>query len=543
MPLPRNLAGDHCEAFLFDEKQPSAQVPAKPSVYPFPVAQEIWKNLPFPKSICIFGNACPVSESEQDPSKMKSLIESCPVSKLMGCPFFLLKFDEFASFAECKDVEIFDFAAPDGRQFEKDADTIIKNFEKMRNYHRAPIVVLGHDEGQEMLAKEGLPCAGIVGNLKKIGSKLRADFADVPKKIADLINLGAYRFISSEIYKNLFVNGEYIGPVLRRVALLGADVPKIKGLDDILARYDDKTSEIQIWLKKGDSSNMKKQTFKLKNPAGSFAKGDKITAGEANGIVDSIDGNTLIINTESEKEFSSSNKVVGPNGSAELEETYPFPNKSAEPSTDTPPPVAASELQVTTPIIPATQAPVISAAQFAEMQRQISEKDKQILDLRKHSEQQAGSITAIEDQLKKERANKEIERRLNHAREVANFCENLKKSPYNMAPALIDDSGFRTMLMALDWQRPLKFSENESEKTAFEKFSEIISGFANAARKGTLIVPIDNLPPTDQNTDSLIGVDQDQLGMDIKITKFSEQNKCSYEEAFKLLNESGDLYK
>lgn len=554
MPLPRSLASDHCEAFLFDdpvkqmsipeqESQTQTQPKSQPLCYPFPISEEIWKNLSFPQSLCIFGNACPVKV--EDVEQSKSTIAICPVTKLLGCPFYLLDFSEFASFAECKEVEIFDFSAPEGKQFEKDADRIVENFSKLGKFHRAPIIVLGHDEGQELLAKEGLPAAGIVSNIKKIGTKLFSDFIDVPKKIADLINLGAYRFVSSEIYKNFFFNGEFVGPVLRRVALLGADVPKIKGLDDILARYSD-SDPISFWIKKGEPS-MKKQTFMIQNPSGNFSKGDKVTSGEANGIVDAVEGSTLIINCESEKEFKSGSQVVGPNGSGTLSETYPYPapeKKAEQPVQPTQIPISTITVLPPTPAILPTPIPTQpqTLSLNAETLQSLAAKDKQIADLKKFSETLQSDISSIKTQLDKEKLEKESTKRISHAKDVEMFCEKLK-SEHNLSAALIDESGFRTFAMAMDWQKVFKFAEKEPEKTPYEKFSELITSFAKAGKDGKLVVPVDRLVEGEENElGEFIPMNQEALNMDRMIAKFAEQNKCSYEKAFDELNKSGKLY-
>lgn len=587
MPLPRAYASDYCQAFLFDDHacpstqsnsistnsiQPEDQPQSKSLIYPFPVSEEIWADLPFPISLCIFGNACPIKVEEIKQSK--SAIIACPVCMLLGCPLFLLDFSEFVSFAECKNVEIFDFSAPEGKQFEKDADTIVANFNKLGKYHRAPIIVLGHDEDQEFLTKEGLPAAGIIANVKKLGSKLFSDFIDVPKKIADLINLGAYRFVSSEIYKNFFFNGEFIGPVLRRVALLGADVPKIKGLDDILARYSD-SDQILVWIKKKGEPFMKKQIFEFKDISGSFQKGDKVTSGDANGEISEIKDSTYTINCESEKEFRAGIKIVGPNGTANLGELYPYPvpekkaESAAQSTTTSALPISSSPtstFQSPTSALPSntslnaeTQrllaekdkqiAELLNAAKSqnvstnAETLRLLSEKDKQIAELAKFSSQLQSDVTTIKSQLDKEKLEKESSLRISHAKEVEMFCERLKNDPINLAPAFVDELGFRSFAMALDWQRVFKFSESEPEKTPWAKFSEIISLFAKAGKEGKLHVPTARLTEGEENElGEFVPMDQQALNMDRLISSFAEKNKVSYEQAFNELNRTGKLY-
>ncbi len=98
-------------------------------------------------------------------------------------------------------------------------------------------VKLGHDKQQKIIQKDGLPAAGWIANLRRIADVLVADFTDVPSKLAELIRAGAYKQRSSEIRDNFMVDGKRYPNVLVGVALLGADLPAVSGLDDIRAAY------------------------------------------------------------------------------------------------------------------------------------------------------------------------------------------------------------------------------------------------------------------------------------------------------------------
>ena len=432
--------------------------------------------------------------------------------------------DEHISFAECKDVEIFDFNSPEGKIFEPEAIKIVKNFQTLGAYHKAPIIVLGHDENQELLGKEGLPCAGIITNLRHIGSKLISDFADVPQKVSEMIDRGAYRFISSEIYKNFFYNGEFIGPVLRRVALLGADIPKIKGLDDILARYADGSETISIWLQKGVKPV--EQTFDIFELSGTIALHDKITSGDASGVTISLEGSTLVIRVETDTLFKEGDKIVGPNGSATLRQLV----KNA----DTPP--------KNTP--PSTQPEQPDTAELLEI---INKKDLQIAtlmaattQLQEFQENLQSGLKEIQEKLQKETTDKETQMRIGQIKEVERFCENMKT--VHIAPALIDESGIRSFALGLDYRTVHKFAESEPEQTPYEKFSQIILKFADAATKGTLLVPMVRLPATENPSTQAIALDNEAVKMNLKINKYAEEKHLSYEESFKALSKAGTLY-
>lgn len=132
-----------------------------------------------------------------------------------------------------ENLEIFDAAILP----QYDADIIVKNMsaipEKLGISYRIPLVV-GHDEDGSWLKDSGYPAAGWLENIRKVGSKIVATVTDVPKKIAELITARAYRTVSPEIYTNF---GGTMGPALRRVALLGGQIPHIKTLDDVMALY------------------------------------------------------------------------------------------------------------------------------------------------------------------------------------------------------------------------------------------------------------------------------------------------------------------
>jgi hypothetical protein len=57
--------------------------------------------------------------------------------------------------------------------------------------------------------------------------------------IVDLIRRGAYRRVSAEVYHDFRQEGAARGHVLRRVALLGGEIPEIKTLQDVAALYEE----------------------------------------------------------------------------------------------------------------------------------------------------------------------------------------------------------------------------------------------------------------------------------------------------------------
>ncbi len=205
--------------------------------YPFPIPDtELYPEHPWPKSLCPAAPECKVSDDFQDLSPAKE----CLPALRYGCPLYLTHFSEHQDFGECLNVPIFEIGQIESKDYtEQDLDRMIKNFSKLQKSHRPPLVVLGHGEDQDLLKKSGLPSAGWVAKVWRTGKKMFADFKDVPKQVVEAIKNGAYRFPSVEIYRNYAFNGQEFGAVLRRVALLGADIPRIKSLDDVVARYEE----------------------------------------------------------------------------------------------------------------------------------------------------------------------------------------------------------------------------------------------------------------------------------------------------------------
>ncbi len=138
---------------------------------------------------------------------------------------------------EIKNVEIMSVGTWNGTPItEALLQECCEAFEKTKGYAK-PILKLGHNDEQVLLAKDGLPAAGAVSAMYIKGKKLLADFVDVPAKIYDLIQKKAYRKVSVELYKGLTLEGQQFPAWIGAVALLGADLPAMTSLNDILQMY------------------------------------------------------------------------------------------------------------------------------------------------------------------------------------------------------------------------------------------------------------------------------------------------------------------
>lgn len=148
-----------------------------------------------------------------------------------------LRFQEL----EC---EIFEEGTHGGRKFTKtDVESLAKGYNEWgKDLIKSPLV-LGHDEKQPLAENMGMPSLGEMKSchtIQKPNGKtaIVGKFTDVPDLVAKAIQQRRYRRISSEIYQN-FSNpnidgGKEKGLAFRRISLLGADVPEVKTLADVV---------------------------------------------------------------------------------------------------------------------------------------------------------------------------------------------------------------------------------------------------------------------------------------------------------------------
>jgi len=107
----------------------------------------------------------------------------------------------------------------------EDLDKIATSYDK--SVHEAP-VTLDH-------AQEG-PARGWVDRLWRVGNSLYASIRDLAPELASSIRTGAFRKRSAEIYRDFQGKGQ---PYLRALSFLGAQVPAVKGMADIVLSDDE----------------------------------------------------------------------------------------------------------------------------------------------------------------------------------------------------------------------------------------------------------------------------------------------------------------
>lgn len=159
-------------------------------------------------------------------------------------------------------VEIFSTGTWNGDKYtNKDLSAMVDNFDETGFQ---PPLKLGHNEEQpEML--DGAPALGYVDKIYVEGSKLLANFVNLPKKVYEAIKRGNYKRVSSEIYWNYKSNGMTLDRVLKAVALLGSEIPAVTNLESISGLYN-KDAEFKFYLEKEqevmDDTNISIKEFK-----------------------------------------------------------------------------------------------------------------------------------------------------------------------------------------------------------------------------------------------------------------------------------------
>lgn len=145
--------------------------------------------------------------------------------KAGAAPQALLEFLE--GYRTIKDVEIFATGKHQEATFTpKDLDEMVANFKALRGEIDPP-VKLSHDEDNR-----GLPVAGWVESVRRVGDKLVADIKTSAKTFYDWIKRGGYRKRSVEIYLDYKDGkGKKWGKVLRALAFV--PIPEVKNLKDI----------------------------------------------------------------------------------------------------------------------------------------------------------------------------------------------------------------------------------------------------------------------------------------------------------------------
>lgn len=134
-------------------------------------------------------------------------------------------------------VEVFEIGTHKGDVYTgRDLNTIVRNFRRFYFCDPRPLLVppavIGHEEDQKVLARTDIPAGGWVKNCWVQNTKLFLNIGNIPALVMKWIVAGLIKTVSAEIYLD---SGEAgltagFGPTLRRVALIGGDIPQVKSL-------------------------------------------------------------------------------------------------------------------------------------------------------------------------------------------------------------------------------------------------------------------------------------------------------------------------
>lgn len=145
-----------------------------------------------------------------------------------------------AEYAELKGVEIFATGKHNGDDFsESDLDSMAAAH-KVLDFK--PPIKQGHRKDTP-----GEPALGYVENVRRVGTKLLADFVDMPDIVMDALRRKSYNRVSSEVYFDLTRGGEKYKRALKAVALLGAEIPAVAGLAPLSSLFGEIDSEVRVY--------------------------------------------------------------------------------------------------------------------------------------------------------------------------------------------------------------------------------------------------------------------------------------------------------
>lgn len=132
-----------------------------------------------------------------------------------------------------------------------DLDTMVANFAFTKeSLGFKPRLKLGHQDTNKFFGgTKGAPNFGFVDEMKRVGDKLVATFRDVPTALFDLMRTGRYNTVSVEVLPKVDIEGRTFQSVLTAVAVLGAELPAVKGLAelaDVMLAEDDNSGRLTM---------------------------------------------------------------------------------------------------------------------------------------------------------------------------------------------------------------------------------------------------------------------------------------------------------
>jgi hypothetical protein len=137
---------------------------------------------------------------------------------------------------------------------EEDLDHIVESFEALGTQPGfKPVVKLGHADAQKWFGqKSGSPALGFISKVWRDGNKILANLSNVPETIVDMIKKGRYHSVSIELFPRYEHAGKAYRNVLYAIALLGAELPAVKGLKELAASLFHESAEGVVEYHQGE---------------------------------------------------------------------------------------------------------------------------------------------------------------------------------------------------------------------------------------------------------------------------------------------------
>lgn len=131
---------------------------------------------------------------------------------------------------------------------ESDLDEMVNSFNELGTKEGfRPVLKLGHEDAQKYFGqRKGAPNLGFVEKIWKEGSKILANFSNVPDALVELIKQRRYNAVSIEMFPKTEFGGQSFQNVLTAVALLGAELPAVKGLKELAATLFTEADDLEF---------------------------------------------------------------------------------------------------------------------------------------------------------------------------------------------------------------------------------------------------------------------------------------------------------
>lgn len=170
---------------------------------------------------------------------------------------------------EIPNQEVFAAGVWNGDHYDvSDLDKMVEAYQATAEGYK-PKLKLSHNH------PKGWPAVGYMENLRRVGTKLMADFKGIPKKLFESMKAGGYSNKSAEVVWNCLVEmkgGEKrkFPYLLKAVALLGVDMPAVDNLNGLMeAIYSSEGGEARAYKSEapeGESKSYDLQEEKNMDP-------------------------------------------------------------------------------------------------------------------------------------------------------------------------------------------------------------------------------------------------------------------------------------